>query len=94
MRARTVGIATGGYTAPGLHPSLAARYLPILSNSLVTRPMTAAEKAACNFITGEVITDTRTLRHYYRKLPDDRVQIGSRSAITGADAANPRTCSS
>ena len=90
VRARTVGIATGGYTAPGLHPSLAARYLPILSNSLVTRPMTAAEKAACNFITGEVITDTRTLRHYYRKLPDDRVQIGSRSAITGADAANPR----
>ena len=27
----------------------------------------------------EVITDTRTLRFYYRKLPDNRVQIGSRS---------------
>ncbi|MCL4185048.1 MAG: FAD-binding oxidoreductase, partial [Burkholderiaceae bacterium] len=29
-------------------------------------------------------------RFYYRKLPDNRVQIGSRSAITGADAPNPR----
>jgi taurine dehydrogenase large subunit len=90
VRARAVGIATGGYTAPGLHPSLTARYLPVLSNSIVTRPLTADEKAACNFLTSEVITDTRTLRHYYRRLPDDRVQIGSRSAITGADAANPR----
>ena len=90
VRARAVAIATGGYTAPGLHPSLAGRYLPILSNSLVTRPMTRQEKEACNFVTSEVITDTRTLRHYYRRLPDDRVQIGSRSSITGADAANPR----
>jgi glycine/D-amino acid oxidase-like deaminating enzyme len=40
--------------------------------------------------TTEVITDTRTLRFYYRRLPDNRVQIGSRSAITGADAPNPR----
>jgi glycine/D-amino acid oxidase-like deaminating enzyme len=56
----------------------------------VTRPLTAAEKDACNFRSTLVITDTRTLRHYYRLLPDDRVQIGSRSAITGADAANPR----
>ena len=47
--------------------------------------------AATGFQTTEVITDTRTLRFYYRLLPDNRVQIGSRSAITGADAANPRT---
>jgi glycine/D-amino acid oxidase-like deaminating enzyme len=33
-----------------------------------------------------VITDTRVLRHYYRLMPDGRVQIGSRSAITGRDA--------
>jgi glycine/D-amino acid oxidase-like deaminating enzyme len=33
-----------------------------------------------------VLTDTRVLRHYYRQLPDGRVQIGSRSAITGRDA--------
>ena len=90
VRARAVGIATGGYTAPGLHPALRNRSYPVLSNSIVTRPLTAAEKMACNFLTTEIITDTRTLRFYYRRLPDDRVQIGSRSAVTGRDAENPR----
>ena len=30
------------------------------------------------------------LCHYYRFLPDGRVNIGSRSAITGRDAENPK----
>jgi glycine/D-amino acid oxidase-like deaminating enzyme len=90
VRARAVGIATGGYTSNGLHRSLDSKIMPILSNSLVTRPLTPAELEATNFLTTEVITDTRTLRFYYRRLPDNRVQIGSRSAITGADAPNPR----
>jgi glycine/D-amino acid oxidase-like deaminating enzyme len=90
LRARAVAFATGGYTSNGLHPSLDSRIMPILSNSLVTRVLTRAELEATNFLTTQVITDTRTLRFYYRKLPDSRVQIGSRSAITGADAANPR----
>ncbi len=90
VRARAVGVATGGYTSQELHPLLKNRLMPILSNSVVTRPLTSAEKEACNFLSTLVITDTRTLRHYYRLLPDDRVQIGSRSAIHGADAANPR----
>jgi glycine/D-amino acid oxidase-like deaminating enzyme len=90
VRARSVGIATGAYTAPGLHNSLTNRFMPILSNSMVTRPLTRTELQACNFLTTEVITDTRTLRFYYRRLPDNRVQIGSRSAITGRDAPNPR----
>ena len=87
VRARAVGIATGAYTAPGLHPSLTNRCFPVLSNSIVTRPLTDAELAATHFLTHEAITDTRTLRFYYRLLPDKRVQIGSRSAITGADAS-------
>ncbi|PSW21723.1 FAD-binding oxidoreductase [Photobacterium sanctipauli] len=86
VRARSVGIATGGYTSQGLHTQLKNRLLPILSNSLVTRPLTAEELAACNFKTNQVITDTRVLRHYYRLLPDNRVQIGTRSAITGKAA--------
>lgn len=86
VRARTVGIATGAYTAQHLHPTLKNRVFPVLSNSIVTRPLTPAELAATNFLTHEAITDTRTLRFYYRLLPDNRVQIGSRSAITGADA--------
>jgi glycine/D-amino acid oxidase-like deaminating enzyme len=43
-----------------LHPQVKNRLLPILSNSLVTRPLTPAEIEACNFRTHQVITDTRT----------------------------------
>jgi glycine/D-amino acid oxidase-like deaminating enzyme len=89
VRSRAVALATAGYTPPGLHSRISNRLMPILSNSIVTRPLTRDEKEACNFRTKFVLTDTRTLRHYYRQLPDGRVQIGSRSAITGADAENP-----
>ena len=89
VKARAVGFATGGYTSNGMHRSLNSKIMPILSNSLVTRPLTEEELATTSFKTTQVITDTRTLRFYYRKLPDNRVQIGSRSAITGADAPNP-----
>lgn len=90
VRARAVAVATGAYTAASLHPSLAGRYYPVLSNSLVTRPLTDDELARTHFLTHEAITDTRTLRFYYRLLPDRRVQIGSRSAVTGADAQHER----
>ena len=86
VKARAVGIATGGYTSQSLHPELKNRLLPILSNSIVTRPLTPGEIDACSLRTHQVITDTRVLRHYYRLLPDNRLQIGSRSAITGRDA--------
>jgi glycine/D-amino acid oxidase-like deaminating enzyme len=91
VKARAAAIATGAYTSLGLTPVLRSRCMPILSNSIVTRPLTAAELEATGFRTKQVITDTRTLRFYYRLLPDNRVQIGGRSAITGADdAAHPR----
>lgn len=57
---------------------------------IVTRSLTDTELAATQFVSSDVITDTRTLRFYYRKLPDNRILIGGRSAITGADACNPK----
>ncbi|WP_269933078.1 NAD(P)/FAD-dependent oxidoreductase [Aminobacter sp. HY435] len=90
VRARAVCIATGGYTSPGLHDLTRHRLMPILSNSIVTRPLSKSEQEALNFQTRIPLTDTRTLRHYYRMLPDGRVQIGSRSAITGRDAVNSK----
>lgn len=88
VRARAVAFATAGYTSPGLHPLTRHRLMPVLSNSIVTRPLSEQEVAALNFRTKIPLTDTRTLRHYYRLMPDNRFQIGSRSAITGADATN------
>ncbi len=90
VRAKTVICATNGYTAPGLTPLLKNRTFPVLSNVIVTRPLTEQELAATGFQSSDVIADTRTLRFYYRKLPDNRILIGGRSAITGRDAANPK----
>lgn len=89
VRARRVAVCTGGYTGQRLAPVLKNRVMPILSNAVVTRPLTGAELAAANFRTQTFLTDTRTLRFYYRLLPDRRLHLGSRSAITGADAPNP-----
>lgn len=90
VKARAVGMATGGYVTGQLHPQLKNRLLPILSNSIVTRPLSEEELEVSGFRTRQVLTDTRVLRHYYRLLPDNRVQIGSRSSITGRDAPRDR----
>jgi glycine/D-amino acid oxidase-like deaminating enzyme len=89
VRARRVAVCTGGYTGQHLSPLTHNKVLPILSNSVVTRPLMDAELAACQFQSHTFMTDTRTLRFYYRLLPDKRLQLGSRSSITGADAQDP-----
>ena len=86
VRAKRVAVCTGGYTGQGLNPLLRNKIMPILSNSVVTRPLTDAEIQATNFRSRTFLTDTRTLRFYYRLLPDNRLQLGSRSSVTGADA--------
>lgn len=89
VRAKRVVVCTGGYTGQKLNPVLKNKILPILSNSVVTRPLTDAEMSACNFKTKTFMTDTRTLRFYYRLLEGNRLQLGSRSSISGADAQDP-----
>jgi len=90
VRARRVAFATGGYTAQGVNRLLNNRIMPVLSNSMVTRVLSPAEREAAGLKSTVFITDTRTLRFYYRLLPDGRMQIGSRSAVHGADAPHPK----
>ena len=89
VRAKRVAVATAAYAPRGLNPRVKDRLMPIMSNSVVTRVLTDAELAEVGIQKLSPLTDTRTLRHYYRLLPDNRLQIGSRAAITGKDAANP-----
>src|SRR3546814_16332398 len=60
VRARRVAVATGGYTPKGLHKSLTNKIMPILSTSMVTRPLTAHERAEASLKTTPFSTDTRT----------------------------------
>jgi glycine/D-amino acid oxidase-like deaminating enzyme len=86
VRARRVAFCTGGYIEQKIERTLKNKILPILSNSVVTRPLSSEEIAATGFKSNIFITDTRTLRFYYRLLKDNRLQIGSRSAVSGRDA--------
>ncbi len=81
VRAHRLVFATNGYTPEHLHPCLRASTLPVLSHIIVTRPMTAAEKQASRFFTEHVLTDTRNLLYYWRRLPDDRIMFGGRGQI-------------
>lgn len=81
VRAERVVIATNGYTSERLHEATRSRLLPVLSHIIVTRPMTPAEKQAAAFFSSHVITDTRNLLYYFRRLPDDRIMFGGRGQI-------------
>ncbi|WP_343565355.1 NAD(P)/FAD-dependent oxidoreductase [Kiloniella sp. b19] len=90
VRANTVCVATGGYTSGELSTATKHRIIPVLSNSIATRVLTEEEREACGIKVTCPLTDTRTLRHYYRLLPCGRIQIGSRSAITGQGAPDAK----
>jgi len=86
VKAKKVVIATNGYTPKGFHPLVTNRTLPVLSQIIVTEPLSVEQSAACNFLTSNVVMDTRALKYYYRKLPDNRILFGGRGAITGKNA--------
>lgn len=90
VRARHVVIATNGYSTEKLHPSLKARLMPVLSSIIVTRPLSVLELVQAGFTTTDIATDTRKLLSFYRLLPDGRILLGSRGAITESGPAEAR----
>lgn len=89
VTAKKVVIATNGYTPKNLHKLVKNRTLPVLSQIIVTEPLSDEQIKACNFLTSNVVMDTRALKYYYRKLPDNRILFGGRGAITGKGADDP-----
>jgi gamma-glutamylputrescine oxidase len=90
VRARQVVIACNGYTGDRLHPATAGRLLPALSNIIVTRELTQAERQSVNWQTYLKIWDTRRLLFYYRLLPENRVLFGARGGIEDEPESNQR----
>jgi len=88
VRAKKVVIATNGYTPQHLHPAVRATLLPVLSHIIVTRPLTPEEIRAAHFLTRHVLTDSRKLLYYWRRLPDDRILFGGRGLITDSPERN------
>ncbi|WP_281214261.1 NAD(P)/FAD-dependent oxidoreductase [Shewanella insulae] len=88
--AKQVVSAGNAYTPKRFNPAVDNRYLPILSNIIVTAPLSRAQLKATGLKTHQVVMDTRRLKYYYRLLSDNRLLFGGRGAISGANASDPR----
>lgn len=89
VSAKRVICASNGYSSKQFSPAIDNKFLPILSNVIVTEPLTDSELLDAGFNTRQVTMDTRILKYYYRLLPDNRLLFGGRGAVWGKDAANP-----
>lgn len=90
VTAKRVIIATNGYSSDDVPDWLRGRTLPVQSSILITRPLTPTEQQAQGWTTDQMAYDTRTLLHYFRKLPDGRFLFGMRGGLRAtphADAA-------
>ncbi len=89
VKANKVVNCSNAYGNIGLSTHTQNRYLPILSNIIVTAPLSDAMLARARINTHQVTMDTRTLKYYYRLLPDNRILFGGRGAVAGKDAQAP-----
>ncbi len=90
IRAKTVILATNGYTQDGLKAPFDNRTIPALSNIVVTRPLTREELDAAGWRTEGVVTNARDLLFYYRLLPDRRFLFGARGGTVGSPTEDMR----
>jgi glycine/D-amino acid oxidase-like deaminating enzyme len=90
VRARTVVLATNGFTPDDLHPAFRARAMPVLSMIGVTRPLSDGERAAHAWReTSPLATPVRMLC-YFRMLPQNRLLFGMRGDLDGSEAGAPK----
>ena len=84
VTAKTVLVASNGYTDETLPTALGGRLLPALTRIIVTRPISDNELKAQGWTRTDPTYDTRNLLHYFRLLPDNRFMFGGRG---GTDAS-------
>ena len=80
-------ICSNAYSLPGLFKPVTSKQFPVLSSVLVTSPL--PEHVARQWQAGLMAMDTRSLKYYFRLLPDNRLLFGGRGAITGKQANTP-----
>tara|TARA_B100001093_G_scaffold93919_1_gene86099 strand:+ start:176 stop:1519 length:1344 start_codon:yes stop_codon:yes gene_type:complete len=84
IKAKKIVVATNGFYQEGLIKELDSTVMPIISNIIVTKPLTETQIQLHNFKTFSPIVNTRNLLYYYRKLPDNRILFGARGDMNGS----------
>lgn len=82
-------VCTNAYTANSLFAPLRGRSLPVLSSIITTPPLTPEQLQQTGLSSAHAFMDTRTLKYYFRLLPDNRLLMGGRGAIRGKNADDP-----
>ena len=81
-------MATNGFYKDDLFPDLNDRILPVISNIIITRPLTNDEIKSHNFVTHNPILNVRNLLYYYRLLKDNRFLFGARGDLIGSEQSS------
>ena len=81
-------MATNGFYKDDLFPKLNNMILPVISNIIITRPLTNEEIMSHNFVTHNPILNIRNLLFYYRLLKDNRFLFGARGDLVGSEKSS------
>jgi len=88
ITANKVVMATNGFYKDDLLPDLNNTILPVISNIIITRPLTKEEVESHNFVTHNPILNFRNLLFYYRLLKDNRFLFGARGDLIGSEQSS------
>jgi len=81
-------MATNGFYKDDLLADLNNTILPVISNIIITRPLTNEEVKSHNFVTYNPILNFRNLLFYYRLLKDNRFLFGARGDLIGSEQSS------
>jgi glycine/D-amino acid oxidase-like deaminating enzyme len=90
LSAKRLIIATNGYSSEDVPDWLAARFMPVQSSVLVTRPLTDQEIQAAGWSSDQMAFDSRNLLHYFRLMPNRRFLFGMRGGIFASKRSNSK----
>ncbi|MFT5112727.1 MAG: glycine/D-amino acid oxidase-like deaminating enzyme [Parasphingorhabdus sp.] len=85
VEADNLVIASNGYSHDNWLPGLDGKFLPSISNILVTRPLTESELQSQGWWSDLMAWDTRTMLHYFRLMPNRQFLFGLRGGTSGSE---------
>ena len=88
INANKIVMATNGFYKDDIFPKLNNMILPVISNIIITRPLTNEEIDSHNFITRNPVLNIRNLLFYYRLLKDNRFLFGARGDLIGSEESS------
>jgi len=86
-RCKKLIVATNGYTADNWINGLSGRYLPTVSNILVSRKLSSQELQQQGWTAHEMCYDSRRLLHYFRLMPNGHFLFGLRGSTSLSESS-------